>query len=154
MRMLILHVDAFRSTITEKGRSSLVEELTPDSKTTAVDEALVVLASVEKADEPKPDETAEKAAAAIGQLARRLKVGTVVLHPFAHLFGELSTAQACVKTLKLTEEQLAKERFTVVRTPFGWFNTLELRAKGHPLSRVARIVAANGEIGSEAQEVK
>lgn len=29
---------------------------------------------------------------------------------------------------------------TVTRTPFGWFNTLDLQAKGHPLSRVARSV--------------
>ena len=28
----------------------------------------------------------------------------------------------------------------VTRTPFGWFNTLEIRAKGHPLSRVARTI--------------
>jgi threonyl-tRNA synthetase len=29
----------------------------------------------------------------------------------------------------------------VVRTPFGWFNTLDIQAKGHPLSRVARVIA-------------
>ncbi|MBI3301285.1 MAG: hypothetical protein HYZ72_04305 [Deltaproteobacteria bacterium] len=29
------------------------------------------------------------------------------------------------------------------RTPFGWFNTLHIDAKGHSLSRVARVVTAD-----------
>jgi threonyl-tRNA synthetase len=148
----MLHVDAFRSTITERGRSSLVEEVNPSSKTTEVAEALLVLASVEKAD-LLPEKVSERAVAEIAQLARKLKVGTVVLHPFAHLFGDLSSPQVAVKTLKLTEDGLIKEKFKVVRTPFGWFNTLELRAKGHPLSRVARIVTADQSLGSQTQEV-
>ncbi|MFQ6076023.1 MAG: threonyl-tRNA synthetase editing domain-containing protein, partial [Candidatus Bathyarchaeia archaeon] len=61
----------------------------------------------------------------------------------AHLFGELSTPEVAIKTLMLTEEGLVQHGFKVTRTPFGWFNTLELRAKGHPLSRVARRVSAN-----------
>jgi len=149
----MLHVDAFRSTITERGRSSLVEEVNPGSKTTEVAEALLVLASVEKADEPQLEGTSERAVAEIAQLARRLKTGTVVLHPFAHLFGDLSSPQVAVRTLKLTEDGLTREGFKVVRTPFGWFNTLELRAKGHPLSRVARIVTADRSLGSQTQEV-
>ena len=30
----------------------------------------------------------------------------------------------------------------MTRTPFGWFNILDIRAKGHPLSRVARTIGA------------
>jgi hypothetical protein len=30
----------------------------------------------------------------------------------------------------------------VARTPFSWLNALEIRAKDHPLSRVARTVSA------------
>jgi threonyl-tRNA synthetase len=65
-------------------------------------------------------------------------VDTIVIHPFAHLFGELSSPEAAIEILTLIEEGLARLGFTVLRTPFGWFNTLELRAKGHPLSRIAR----------------
>jgi len=43
--------------------------------------------------------------------------------------------------LKLVEERLRSGGLAVVRTPFGWFNTLDIRAKGHPLSRVARTIS-------------
>ena len=139
MRILILHVDHFSSTITEKGRSKIVEN--PSSKTADVDEALLILASGEKQDESHLDNTAEKAVDEIAKLANQLKVKTIVIHPFAHLFAEMSSPEIALKTLKLTEEGLVRRSFNVIRTPFGWFNTLELKAKGHPLSRVARIIS-------------
>ena len=139
MRMLMLHVDHFSSTITKKGRSKIVEDW-DRKRTITVREALLILASVERQDEPNPANTSEKAADEITRLAHQLKVNTIVLHPFAHLFSDLSKPEIAVETLKLTENKLAQRGFTVIRTPFGWFNTLELKAKGHPLSRVARTV--------------
>ena len=134
----MFHVDMFRSTITEKGRSKIIEDCAPKAKTTQVDEALIVFTSIEKQDALGPLDISKKAANEIAKLAHQLKVHTIVLHPFAHLFGDLSRPEIAVKTLKLTEEQLVQGGFDVIRTPFGWFNTLELKAKGHPLSRVAR----------------
>jgi len=143
MRFLALHVDSFCCRITEKGRSKLVEDFAePETK---VEEALIVLSSVEKADELAPEEVAVKAAGEIAALAEQLKVKTVVLHPFAHLFGELSRPQVAVQVLKVIEEVLKEKGLVVTRTPFGWFNTLEIRAKGHPLSRVARMINATAE---------
>jgi len=139
MRMLILHVDYFKCTLTERGRSRFVEE--PVSKTTSVEEALLVLVSVEKQDELNPVKVAAMAVDELNRLGRQLKVDTIVIHPFAHLFGELSSPETAVKTLKLVELGLDQNNFTVVRTPFGWFNTLELRAKGHPLSRISRRIS-------------
>ena len=141
MRMLIIHVDRFSSTITEKGRSNIIED--PSPKTTEVGEALVVLASVEKRDEASPEKVSKKAVEEISKIGRQLKVKTIVLHPFAHLFGELSKPEVAVKTMKLTEEGLLQDGFTAIRTPFGWFNTLELKAKGHPLSRISKKVSVD-----------
>ena len=140
MRVLMLHVDHFSSTITEKGRSKLVEN-TLISKTTSVDEALIVLTSVEKQDEHNLDYIVEKAVDEIAKLANQLKLKVIVLHPFAHLFAEMSGPEVALRILKLTEEGLSLRNFNVIRTPFGWFNTLEIKAKGHPLSRVARIIS-------------
>ena len=139
--MLIIHVDRFSSTITEKGRSNVIED--PSPKTTEVGEALVVLASVEKRDETNPENVSRKAVEEIAKVGHQLKVKTIVLHPFAHLFGELSKSDVAIKTMKLTQEGLAQNGFTAIRTPFGWFNTLELKAKGHPLSRIAKKVSAD-----------
>ncbi len=139
MRALMLHVDHFSSTVTERGRSKLVEE--PASKTVDVDEALLVLASVERNDETGPEQVSVKAADEISRLCQQLKTNTIVLHPFAHLFAEMSSPEIALKTLKLTEKELSRRGFKVIRTPFGWFNTLDLKAKGHPLSRVSRTIS-------------
>lgn len=138
MRFLVMHVNSFCCTITTKGRSRVYEPY--EDPVTRVDEALVVLASVEQGDERAPEVVAERAAAAIRQLATQLKVSTVVLHPFAHLFGELSAPDVAIEVLHGTQEALLEAGLDSRRTPFGWFNTLQIDAKGHPISRVARVV--------------
>ena len=140
MRFLAWHVGYFRCNITERGRSPLVEEY--DDPETVAENALLVLASVEKGDEAAPETVAERAAAEIAAHAANLKVQTIVLHPFAHLFGQLSRPATAVRVLQTMEEGLRARGLVVPRTPFGWFNTLDIRAKGHPLSRVARIISA------------
>ena len=42
----------------------------------------------------------------MGKLAANLKVSTVVLHSFAHLFAELSAPEVAVDVLKKLEERL------------------------------------------------
>jgi threonyl-tRNA synthetase len=107
-----------------------------------VDEALLVLVSVERTDETSPEEVSVNAVEEISKLCHQLKTNVIVLHPFAHLFVEMSQPETALKVMKLTEKGLSQRGFKVVRTPFGWFNTLDLRAKGHPLSRVARTISA------------
>ena len=143
MRFLILHVNSFCCTVTTKGRSKVYEEY--DDPVTRVDEALIVLASVERGDERAPDLVARRASSEIVKLAAQLKVTAVVLHPFAHLFGELSAPEGAIDVLSRTQQELVNAGLRSYRTPFGWFNTLQLDAKGHPLSRVARIVTAEKE---------
>ncbi len=138
MRLLMLHVDAFGCRITERGRSPVVEP--PEPRETVVGEALVVLAAAERGDEAAPEPVARRAAEEIAGQAGRVKAATVVLHPFAHLFADLAPPAAAVDLLRRTADLLAGLGLAVHRTPFGWFNTLELKAKGHPLSRVARTV--------------
>jgi threonyl-tRNA synthetase len=140
VRFLAIHVDHFRSTITEKGRSKVREPY--EDPTTEVSEALVLLTSVERGDETDPDGVAEAAAEEVALLAGNLKVGTVLVHSFAHLFAELSAPETAVQVMKGLESRLRERGLQTIRTPFGWFNTLEMRAKGHPLSRVARVIRA------------
>ena len=143
MRFLILHVNSFRCTITEKGRSKVYEPY--DDPVTQVEDALIVLSSVERGDERDPELVATRASAEIVKLAGQLKVSTVVLHPFAHLFAELGPPEAAIDVLSKTQQKLIESGLHAIRTPFGWFNTLQIDAKGHPLSLVARIVTAESE---------
>lgn len=139
MRVLILHVDRFLCRVTERGRSRVYEE--PLERETELVEGLVVLTSVEKGDEVNLVEVSERGAEEIEKLAISVKANRILIHPFAHLFGELSSPNAAIEGLKLLSSALSRRGFEVTRTPFGWFNSLEIEAKGHPLSRVARIIA-------------
>jgi threonyl-tRNA synthetase len=112
---------------------------------TQVEEALIVLSSIERDDERDPDIVASRASTEIAKLAGQLKVSTVVLHPFAHLFAELGPPEAAIEVLHKTQQKLIEAGLHTLRTPFGWFNSLQIDAKGHPLSRVARIVTADKE---------
>lgn len=140
MRFIMMHVNSFRSCVTEKGRSRVVEPANPPE--TAVGESVVVLASVEAGDEENPEVVSLRAAGEIEKNARNLKVNSIVLHPFAHLFAELGPPSAAIEIMDRVRDALRERGFDAVRTPFGWFNTLEIDAKGHPYSRVARVVRA------------
>lgn len=141
MRFLSLHVNSFCCTITTKGRSQVYEAY--DDPVTRVDDALLVLVSVERGDERNPQLVAERASAELVTLAAQLKATTVVLHPFAHLFAELAAPRLAIDILTRTQEALSRAGLMTIRTPFGWFNALQIDAKGHPLSRVARTVTAD-----------
>ena len=73
----MLHVFSFCCTITTKGRSKVYEEY--NDPVTRVDEALLVLSSVERGDEGAPERVASRASAEIVKLAAQLKITTVVL---------------------------------------------------------------------------
>jgi threonyl-tRNA synthetase len=131
-------VDYFKPTLTKKGRSKLIED--PIAPVTEARDALIILTSVEKHDELNPQAVAKKGVEEVALLSHRLKVKTLVLHPFTHLFDQLSTPKVAITTLQLMKDELEQRGFNVTRTPFGWSNALEIKAKGHPLSRIARRV--------------
>src|SRR5262245_19124665 len=119
MRMLIWHVDAFAAEPTERGRSKLADE-TP--QLVRVEEALVVFAASEKADEPEPEAVAERAVAAVMDVAKRLGEQTIVLHSFAHLFVELSSPAIAKAILDQMQNALEAQGYSVQQSAFGWFN--------------------------------
>ena len=139
MRFLSFHVDFFRYKVTEKGRSKVIEEILEGNKENQVDNALVLFISMEKSDEVKT-EILEKGIIEIEKITNQLKVSTIVILPFAHLFGKLSSLEFAFESFKKIETLLKLKDYSVLRLPFGWFNELEMKAKGHPLSRISRIV--------------
>jgi len=137
MRLLIFHVDAFTTEPKVRGRSKLAEDA---PQPVSIEEGLVVFAACEKQDEAEPAAVAERAVAAIVDIANRLGARTVVLHSFSHLFVELATAAVAREILDAMQRRLEERGYSVSQTAFGYFNRFEMRAKGHPLSRVARQV--------------
>lgn len=136
MRFLGWHLEKFRSVVTEKSRSPLREE-NPE-KIVEAENTLLIFASVEKEDEGKEDKVIKQTVEIIIEQAKKIGVESIVLHSFAHLFSQPSSPEIALRVLKEIETRLKESGFEVKRTPFGWFNSLELEAKGHPLSRIAR----------------
>lgn len=137
MRFLAWHVSRIVATPTEKGRSALVEPAEPVSATNA----LVIFASFEKSDESHPDDVVDKAATEIASIAEQLKVPSIVLNPFAHLFAVPSEPGPAKSMLEQLYRRLSDRNYQVQRLAFGMFYELELQVKGHRLSRIARSIA-------------
>jgi threonyl-tRNA synthetase len=139
MRFLSFHVDYFGHKVTKKGRSKIIEEISEENKENYSENALVLFISMEKQDEAK-NGIIEKGINEIEKITRQLKVSNIVIIPFAHLFGQLSSLEYAYESFKKIESILNSRDYSVLRLPFGWFNELEIKAKGHPLSRISRIV--------------
>lgn len=139
MRFLSFHVDHFWYKITKKGRSKIIEEITEENREGRIEEALVLFISMEKRDEEDPN-IIEKGITEIEKITKQLKISNLVILPFAHLFGQLSSLEFAFDAFKNFESILKSKKYSVLRLPFGWFNELEMKAKGHPLSRISRII--------------
>ena len=139
MRFLSFHVDYFRYKVTKKGRSKVIEDITEDNRENQVENALVLFISMEKSDETKP-KILERGINEIEKITKQLKNSNIVIIPFAHLFGQLSSLDYAFESFKNIESMLNLKDYSVLRLPFGWFNELEMKAKGHPISRISRII--------------
>lgn len=140
MRLLIFHVSRFAYTATQKGRSAIVEPLT--EKTSVFEDGLLLLSSAEAGDELAPDAIAANGADEVARLAAQLGARRVLVHPFAHLFADPAPLAEAVELLDRFTSALADRGLEAARSPFGWFFSWELSARGHPLSRLARRVGA------------
>ena len=139
MRFLSFHVNSFGYKITKKGRSKIIEEITEENKENHIENAIVLFIASDKEDESNLD-IIENLIYEILKIVRQLKVKNIVLIPFAHLFGQLSSMDYAFESLKNIEKFLKEKGFFVIRMPFGWFSEFDMKAKGHPLSRISRII--------------
>lgn len=137
MRFLSFHCDYFSFETTERSRSKIYEELSEQNKEGRLENVIVLFMSVEKKDEKSTD-FLDKTFNEIKSITSQLKVNNIVLLSFAHLFAELSSPKFALIALKKLEKILINNGYQVQRPPFGWFNELNFKAKGHPLSRVSR----------------
>src|SRR5438105_1910952 len=129
MRLLIFHVDSFTCTVTQKGRSPLIE--TPEAPSCHIDDGLLVLASAEATDEMNADDVAQSAAGEVARLAEQLKAREIMLLPFAHLFAEPCPPASALALMNAVVDDLRRRGYHVQRPPFGWFHSWDLKAKGH-----------------------
>jgi len=172
MKILSLHCDYIKFKPLKKALKNPQEISKEDEKGHEVKEPLVILTAVEKSDESNKNIISEYVKN-VKELASQVKAENIVLYPYAHLSSSLSNPDFALKVLEDAEKELnkefrdgnslslklgdkkettnlsKKEKFKVVRAPFGYYKEFELKCKGHPLSELSRVIGT-----SEMKEVK
>ena len=142
MRLLLIHADRFEYETREKAVKE-PEHLDESHKKGALENGLVVFSTVEKNDEQEAEQVAANAAASIEEVLGWLKTKRVMVYPYAHLSTNLASRESAISILKTLEEKLAEGGFEVTRSPFGWYKSFMITAKGHPLSELSRTITAD-----------
>src|SRR5881397_893609 len=142
MRLLLIHADRFEYEAREKAVRE-PEPLDESHKKGALENGLVVFSTVEKNDEQDPGQIATNAASSIEEVLGWLKTKKVMVYPYAHLSTSLASREPAISILKALEEKLVKKGYEVTRSPFGWYKSFTITAKGHPLSELSRTITVD-----------
>jgi len=133
MKTLNLHCDYIKFKALKKALKS-IDEIAPNQKLKGeAKECLVVLVAVEKEDSKQ---TIKELVNDIKKIAEDVKTSNIVLYPYAHLSNNLGKPEKAVEILNETAKKL--KPLKVIQAPFGYYKTLELKVKGHPLSELSR----------------
>jgi threonyl-tRNA synthetase len=144
LKLLLIHADSLSYHVTSEATSS-PEPIEPGRREASFKECLVAFTAVEESDEEDPEATGHAAAREVANVAEELKVGLIVIYPYAHLSASLAGPSAALQALKAMEEGLAERGLKAHRAPFGWYKAFTLSCKGHPLSELSRTITAAAE---------
>ena len=153
MRLLLIHADQFNYETREKAVKE-PEPLDDSHKRGTLEDGLVVFSTVEKNDEADPDKITSNAAASIEEVLGWLKTRKVMVYPYAHLSTSLASREPAISILKALESKLAEKGYEVTRSPFGWYKSFSITAKGHPLSELSRTITVETKSRQAALPVK
>jgi len=157
MKTLNLHVDYIKFKPLKKALKSISDLTDKEKQSQEIKEALVVLTAVEKSD-TNVNLIVEKLVENIKEIAKQIKAENIVLYPYAHLSSELASPELAQEVLEKAEKELQKyftpkgvpsvkgdvnTKGKVVRAPFGYYKTFEMKVKGHPLSELSREIIAS-----------
>ncbi|OLE71550.1 threonine--tRNA ligase [archaeon 13_1_20CM_2_51_12] len=153
MRLLLIHADRFEYETREKAVKE-PEPLDDSHRKGALEDGLVVFSTVEKNDEQDPEQITTNAASSIEEVLGWLKTKKVMVYPYAHLSTSLASREPAISILKTLEDKLVQRGYEVSRSPFGWYKSFTITAKGHPLSELSRTITVDTKSRQVAPAVK
>src|SRR5438445_11128394 len=77
-----------------------------------------------------------------------------MVYPYAHLSTSLASREPAISILKALEEKLAQKGYEVSRSPFGWYKSFTITAKGDPLSELSRTITVDTKSRQATPAVK
>ena len=132
MKILQLHVDYVEYEPIQP-EAKIYEEV--ERKRYRVEDALLLLTCVEEDDDPS---IAQRVVDDAAEFMEKLKVGRLVIYPYAHLSAKLASPSKAIEVLKRIGEVAERRGIEVHRAPFGWNKRLIIAVKGHPLAEQLR----------------
>ena len=121
-----------------------------DEKSAHIDNALVLLTTIEKGDN---SEVAKKAIEEALAFAKKQKLGKLVLYPFAHLGDNLEEPKKAMEIFKDMRAIIDGSGVEGVYAPFGWNKKWNIEIKGHPLAEQSKHYGMKAEgSGSKAEK--
>lgn len=111
--------------------------MVPDAEgEAAVTGAAVIFFHCEEKDEENKKGVTQKFLKNTKWLAGKFKTKNVVLHSFNHLAGTKSSPEFAAALLEEVRERLQNTGYTVLNTPFGYFNEFKMHVAGDSLAKV------------------
>ncbi|MDW5562816.1 MAG: threonine--tRNA ligase [Methanomassiliicoccus sp.] len=150
MKTLYIHSDYLEYAV--KKRTPVADQITDQEKQGRWEEVLIDFISVEKQDEEDLEGIAQRAAADVLEVAKKVGAERIVLYPYAHLSSSLSSPDAGKKMLRTMESLLQNEGVEVHRAPFGWYKAFKMSCKGHPLSELSREIRVTAKKQVEVED--
>lgn len=114
---------------------SLLEVPDADREETATD-AVVVFFQAEAQDEAQRSSVLQKFLKNTKWIAGKFGTKNVVLHSFNHLSSSKSSPEFAQRLLEEVMERLRNTGYSVMHTPFGYFNEFRMHVGGDSLAKV------------------
>ena len=108
----------------------------PEAVPMTCEQAVVAFIHVEPPDVVEGSSTETKLVKNAKWLARKWETRRIVLHSFTHLGEQKADPEVAKGLIDRVHKRLETAGYTVVQTPYGYFNDLSIEAPGHPLARI------------------
>jgi len=141
MRVLLIHSDYLKF---EAKKRALADAEEPENKIGGAENVLIVFIAAEKVDEKNQESVVSQLVADVAENMKKVGAESIALYPYAHLSSDLSSPAAAKRMLDMAFDEL-KGEYKIIKAPFGWYKSFELKCKGHPLSELSRTILPEGE---------
>ena len=138
MKVLQLDVENMSYELIEPEASVYDES---EEKNFKVEDAVVMLISIEKGDD---EEVATEAIKETTGFMQKQKRKLLLIYPFAHLSRNLESPREASELLEFMR-RTASESCDVIKAPFGWNKKWSIKIKGHPLAEQLKSYVGAGE---------
>ncbi len=116
--------------------SKTLEHVPEEDKEESLTDTVVIFFHCEAEDEAKYSGVLQKFVKNIRWLAGKFNTKNIVLHSFNHLSSSKSSPEFAQALLKEVSSKLSAASYTVMVTPFGYFNEFRMHVAGDSLAKV------------------